>query len=122
MNLRGFLMDENMPHRAIRRILNARAPDIRCWVIGEQPAPPIGAPDPELLNWIEANDCILATRNHVSMPAHLQSHLARGAHVPGILVMKSRLAPWQMAEELILIWGASLADEYVDQIVYWPRT
>ena len=57
-----------------------------------------------------------------NMPAHLQSHLARGAHVPGILVMKSRLAPWQMAEELILIWGASLADEYVDQIVYWPRT
>ena len=41
-----------------------------------------------------------------NMPAHLQSHLARGAHVPGILVMKSRLAPWQMAEELIL-WSTS---------------
>lgn len=33
---------------------------------------------------------------------HLRNHLALGRHVPGILAMKSRLAPWQVVEDLRL--------------------
>lgn len=121
MSVAGFLFDENMPHRAIRKLLRTKNADVQCWVIGEPGAPAIGSPDPELLIWIEENNCILVTRNHASMPVHLRDHLTLGRHVPGILVMKSRLASWQMAQELLLIWGASLPGEYQDQIVVWPR-
>lgn len=107
MIVTGFLFDENMPHRAIRKLLQARDNSIQCWVVGEHGAPAIGTPAPELLAWIEGNNCIVVTRNHASMPSHLRDHLASGGHVPGIIVMKPRLAPWQMAEELLLIWGAS---------------
>lgn len=121
MIIAGFLFDENMPHRAIRKLLRAQDASIPCWVIGEHGAPAIGASDAELLVWIEENYCILVTRNHASMPVHLRDHLALGRHVPGVLVMKPRLAPWQMVQELLLIWGASLPGEYQDQIVVWPR-
>jgi len=121
VNFSGFLFDENMPHRAIRKLLRAQGASIQCWVIGEPGAPAIGSLDPELLVWIEENDCLLVTRNHASMPVHLRNHLALGRHVPGILTMKFRLAPWQMVEDLLLIWGASLPGEYQDQIVIWPQ-
>lgn len=121
MSIAGFLFDENILHRAIRKLLQAQGINISCWVVGDGGAPAIGAPDPELLKWIEANNCMLVTRNHASMPKHLRDHLMAGGHVPGIIVLKHRLAAWQMAEELILIWGASLPDEYQDQIVVWPQ-
>ena len=117
----GLLFDENTPHRAIRKLFQARDESILCWVVGENGAPAMGTPDPELLEWIEASNCMLVTRNHASMPKHLRDHLATGRHVPGIIVMKRRLAPWQMAEELLLIWGASIPDEFQDQIVVWPQ-
>jgi len=55
-----------------------------------------------------------------SMPMHLRDHLAAGRHVPGLLVVPQRMAPWQVSEELYLLWGASQPDEYQDQIVYLP--
>ncbi len=54
------------------------------------------------------------------MPGHLRDHLAAGGHVPGILVVPFPLGIGALVEELILIWGASLPDEYQDQIVYLP--
>lgn len=121
MIVAGFLFDANMPHRAIRKLLQARDENIPCWVVGENNAPAIGTPDPEFLEWIEESNCIPLTRNHASMPKHLRDHLASGRHAPGIIVMKRRVAPWQMVQELLLIWGASLPGEYQDQIVVWPQ-
>ena len=120
MNPPCFLLDENMPHRAIRKLLRRREPEIRVWVVGQLDAPALGSRDPELLVWIEQHDCLLVTRNRASMPEHLRDHLAAGRHVPGILIMPKRLTEWQVADELYLIWGASLPDEYRDQLVYLP--
>lgn len=121
MTAPGFLFDENTAHRAIRRLLYEHDASIRCWVIGEWEAPPIGSPDPDLLVWAEEHDCMLVTHNHATMPVHLHEHLAAGRHIRGILVMKNGYPAWKIAEDLHLIWGASLADEFNDQIVYCPR-
>lgn len=117
----GFLFDENTAHRAIRRLLYERDASISCWVIGESDAPPIGSVDPELLIWAEENQCMLVTHNHATMPVHLGEHLVIGRHILGILVMKIGYPAWKIAEDLHLIWGASLPNEFNDQIVYWPR-
>jgi hypothetical protein len=121
MTSHGYLFDENTAHRAIRRLLREREPMIPGWVIGEWDAPPIGSSDPELLVWAEEYQCMLVTHNHATMPVHLRDHLAANRHIPGVLVVKLGYRPWKLAEDLHLIWGASLPDEFRDQIVYWPR-
>ena len=74
MNPPSFLLDENMPHRAIRKLLRRREPEIHVWVIGQPGAPALGSSDLELLVWIEQHDCLLVTRNRASMPGHLRDH------------------------------------------------
>jgi len=115
-----FLLDENMAHRAIRKLLLQREPEICILVIGQPDAPPLSAPDPELLAWVEERGCLLVTRNRASMAVHLRNHLVAGRHVPGILTVPQRMAPWQISDQLYLIWGASLPNEYRDQIVHLP--
>ncbi len=116
----GFLLDENMPHRAIRKLLLRREPHIRVLTVGQPDAPPLSAPDPELLVWIEERGYLLVTRNRASMPVHLQDHLDAGRHIPGVLIVPQAMAPWQVSDQLYWIWSAGLPNEYRDQIVYLP--
>ncbi|MBC8448735.1 MAG: DUF5615 family PIN-like protein [Chloroflexi bacterium] len=114
------MLDENMAHHTVRKLLLRREPEIRILAIGQPGAPPLSAPDPELLIWAEEHHCLLVTRNRASMPMHLRNHLAAGRHVPGVLIVPQRMPPWRVSDQLYLIWGASLPNEYQDQIVYLP--
>lgn len=93
---------------------------MRVYAIGDGVAPPKGAPDPDLLVWIEEHDCILITNNRATMPVHLAAHLARGHHVPGILQLSERFGIDEIAGDLVLIWGAALPGEFRDRIEYLP--
>jgi hypothetical protein len=113
------LLDEHLPkwwHSAINR----RKPHLRVWCVGEAGAPPLQSPDPLLLEWCETNDFILLTDNRKSMPQHLADHMAQDRHVPGIFVVDPRRNTDDLADELDVIEGASLPDEYQDQIRYLP--
>ena len=115
-----FLLDEHIPH-AIARGLRLRDPAIQIFVIGGKSGEPgIETPDPDLLRWIEEQDCWLVTNNRSSMPKHLSDHLAAGRHIPGILIVPRRLSLGEIIEELHLVWGASQPDDYRDLIVYLP--
>ena len=118
MNTPKYLFDENMPHRTLRTLLLRQVPDMEIWAIGQEGAPSISTLDPDILDWIEQNQCLLVTQNRASMPVHLQDHLAKGQHVPGILTVPTYMSIAQIVEVLVLIWGASLPDEFKDQIVY----
>jgi hypothetical protein len=115
----GFLIDENLPP-VIAVQLRRREPQIRVLTVGQPGAPPKGIQDPQLLCCIEEDDYLLVTSNRVSMPGHLYAHLAVGRHVPGILVTPFPLEIGTLIEELLLIWGASLPNEYQDRIIYLP--
>jgi len=115
----GFLLDENMP-LALRAQLVRRESALRVSVVGQPGAPSKGTPDPDLLVWIEDQDCMLVTRNRASMPRHLRDYLASGRHVPGILILPWMLNLGSVLDDLLLIWGAGLPDEYRDQITYLP--
>jgi len=115
----GLLIDENLsPVIALQ--LRRHEPEMRVLAVRQPDAPSGSTPDPQLLCWIEENDYLLVTNNRASMPGHLRDHLATGRHVPGILVVPFPLDIGALVEELILIWGASLLNEYQDQIVYLP--
>ena len=54
------------------------------------------------------------------MPQHLSDHLSAGHHIPGIFTINLEVPMGKIIEELLLIAGASDADEYIDQITYIP--
>jgi hypothetical protein len=63
---------------------------------------------------------MLVTNNRRTMPRHLADHLAAGRHVPGIVMLDDDLGIGGNFDELLLIAGASLPDEFRDQIIYLP--
>lgn len=51
---------------------------------------------------------------------HLREHLAAGRRAPGIFTLNPNMTLGETADELVLIWGASEAEEYMDQLNYLP--
>lgn len=114
-----YLLDEHVNPR-LRKALKRLTPDIVVWRIGDPSAPALSTPDPEILLWCEERGFSLVTNNRESMPVHLQEHLAAGRHVPGIFTLNPQMTIGETADELVLIRGASEAEEYVDQLHYLP--
>jgi hypothetical protein len=114
-----YLLDENIAP-AIRNLLLLHAPSLTVIRIGDQGAPAYGTSDEEILSWIEEHGYLLVSRDRRTMPAQLQAHLARGGHVPGILLVRRHAFARQLIEDLILIWQASELTEYFDHIRYLP--
>lgn len=119
MNRVRFLLDENLPRR-IKNQLIFHEPLMEVLLVGENQAPPLGTSDPDILNWLEQNDFILVSRNRNTLPGHLKDHIAKGKHVPGILLIRKETLIGKLIEDLLLIWGASELEEYRDQIAYLP--
>jgi hypothetical protein len=117
--IRGYLLDEHLP-KWWRRQFVSHAPALKVWRVGDSGAPPLQSPDPMLLEWCEAHECILLTNNRKSMPRHLAEHLRQGRHIPGIFQVEARMNVAHLAEALVLIAGASFENEYQDQINYFP--
>ena len=114
-----FLLDENTPH-AIRDQLLRRKPEMEVLVIGDDMAPALGTPDPELLRWIEREGYVLVSRNRRTLSQHLRKHLEDGGHVPGILLLGRRSSVGQIVEDLVLIWEVVRPEEYRDRAEYLP--
>lgn len=114
-----FLLDENMPH-ALREALRRVEPAVDVRVMGEAGCPPLETEDLELLAWIERENRILISRNRRTMPQHFATHLQAGAHVPGILMVSEDFSMAELVDDLLLIWSASEADEWRDQLIYLP--
>ena len=93
---------------------------MQVYAVGRPEGPPRTAKDPQLLLWIEDHQCLMVTNDRASLATHLRDHLAAGHHMPGILVVPRFFSFRTLIDQLHLIWGASLPDEYRDQIVYLP--
>jgi Domain of unknown function (DUF5615) len=114
-----FLLDENMPH-ALREALRRVEPAVDVRVMGEAGCPPLETEDRELLAWIEQENRILVSRNRRTMPQHFATHLEAGGHVPGILMVSEDFSMAELVDDLLLIWSASEAGEWRDQLIYLP--
>ena len=117
--MRRFLIDENISPRYRTQLLY-HEPSLMVLVIGDEGAPPKSTPDPKILEWCEQNQFILITNNRRSMPQHLEDHLAAGHHMPGIFTINLEVPMRKIIDQLLLIVGASDADEYIDWITYIP--
>ncbi len=119
MSAHKFLLDEHVDPQ-LQRALRRHSFDLVVWCIGDPGAPELHSSDPEILIWCEDNGFSLITNNRASMPNHLRDHLAAGRHVPGIFTLGPNMSFGDVLAELILIWIASEAEEYTDQLLYLP--
>ncbi len=119
MTVIQYLLDENI-NPVLRKALHQACPDMVLWYVGEAGVLPRGTLDPEILGWCEQNGTILVTNNRASMPVHLQDHLAKERHIPGIFILNVKMSIEQIVEELVFIWELADPDMYIDQIRFMP--
>lgn len=102
-----FLADENLDAGIIRG-LRAREPLQ-------------GTKDPALLELAERQDRALITYDRNTMTRHCRDRLNAGKLNPGVFILRQdEAAIGAIIESLLLVWSASQAEEWRNQVVYLP--
>jgi hypothetical protein len=78
-----------------------------------------GVDDPRVLEIAAGEGRILVTHDKSTMPAHFAEFI-RTKESPGVFVVRRGLKLAEIAEELVMIWEASEASEWVNRIAYVP--
>lgn len=87
-----------------------------------QTATAVGLPrrrDPEVLAIAAGEGRLLVTHDHKTMPTHFAEFIAKESS-PGLLVVPQHLPVSVVADDLLLLWGASEAEEWTNRICYLP--
>jgi len=79
-----------------------------------------GLEDPEVLTAAAREGRILVTHDRRTMPHHFADFVAHHHHSPGVFILFQNLPIRQAVEELLTIWEASEAEEWVDVILGLP--
>jgi trehalose-6-phosphate synthase len=78
-----------------------------------------GIKDPEVLA-IAAQDCrLLVTHDRKTMPTEFGQFIS-SQNSSGVLILSQNLPISEAIDAIILVWEASTAEEWVDQIMTFP--
>jgi hypothetical protein len=75
--------------------------------------------DPEVLAAAAREGRILVTHDQRTMPNHFGRFIATQKS-PGLLVVPQHVPVSAVVEDLLLIWGATQADEWTNRVCYLP--
>lgn len=78
-----------------------------------------GLNDQEVLAIAAASSRVLVTHDRKSMPRQFASFITTHTRA-GVLVVPQKIAISQAVEELLLVWNASEAEEWVNRILCLP--
>lgn len=79
----------------------------------------VGRKDSEVLAAAAREGRILVSHDQKTMPGHFAEFIAH-TFSPGLLLIPQHLPVAVAVEDILLIWGASDAEEWVNQIRYLP--
>ena len=79
-----------------------------------------GVPDSEVLEMAAAQERILITHDRQTMPEHFRERLAQGKSSPGVLIVSQFEPLGPVVETIVMIWAASITEEWRNQIRYLP--
>lgn len=116
-----FVFDEHLrgPAWSAVRRHNATAESTLDVVrVGDVDGIPLGADDAGILLWAEEAGRVLVTRDQSTMLSHLQEHLARGRHSPGVFMIRPQGQLSSVIEFLILADQLSDPHEWQDAVTY----
>jgi hypothetical protein len=79
-----------------------------------------GVPDPKVLALAAEQDRIVVSHDFQTMPQHFGAFLQTRGSSPGVIVVPQSLPIGEAIEELVLIWGATDAEEWENRILRIP--
>jgi len=79
-----------------------------------------GTKDPVLLELAAEQERILVTHDRRTMVNHVRERAAAGKRNPGLFIVPQRIPIGEIVETLLLVWAASQAEEWRDQVVHLP--
>ncbi len=78
-----------------------------------------GLKDPEVLRSAADSGRILVSQDRRTMPAHF-ARFTSGVQSPGVILLREATPISAAIEELVLIWNASEAEEWIGRLVWIP--
>ena len=111
-----FQADSDLDGRILRG-LRRRAPELDIRTATE--AGLEGIKDPDVLRIAADSGRVLVSQDRRTMPGHFARHI-REARSPGLIPIREAVPVVVAMEELILIWGASEAEEWIDRLIWIP--
>jgi hypothetical protein len=78
-----------------------------------------GLADQEVLARAAQDHRILVTHDQATMPRHFAGFV-QAQRSPGLIIIPQYLPLREAADDLILIWTATLAEEWTDRIAFLP--
>jgi predicted nuclease of predicted toxin-antitoxin system len=117
MPMLRYLADQNFDQRILDGVAQ-RCPDFDPVLARE--AGLSRAPDPELLAWAAANDCVLLTHDIQTIPDFATDRIVAGEPMPGVIVVPQRLPLRIAIEDLTLIVLCDEPRDVVDRILILP--
>jgi len=112
-----FLADEDL-HVGIIDGLRSREPAID--VLDAKTAGVRGEKDTVLLDLAARQDRILITHDRNTMTRFFMERGASGKSNPGIFMVPQKSRIGEIIDAILLVWAASQAEEWRNQIVYLP--
>jgi hypothetical protein len=112
-----FLADASL-HHAIVAGCSRREPSID--FLSAHAARLNGVSDRDVLALAAKLDRILVTHDFQTMPKHFAEFLASGGSSPGVFLVKQRTPLAAVIEELVLVWAASEAKDWMNRILEIP--
>jgi predicted nuclease of predicted toxin-antitoxin system len=79
-----------------------------------------GIGDAEVLNLAARQGRILISHDRRTMPLHFRNLIEAGQKSPGLFIVSQRALIRPVVEAIVLIWAASTADDWTDQIYHLP--
>jgi hypothetical protein len=114
-----FLLDENLSSRLKLAVLRFNS-EIDILRVGDLNAPASGTLDPEILIYLQHSQRILVTDNRKSMPEHLETHWIQNGYIWGLFWLRPKASIKELAEDIILIWETTEAQEWKNQLIWIP--
>jgi hypothetical protein len=77
-------------------------------------------PDPQVLEFAASQGLLVVSHDVNTMTAHAAARILSGETFPGIFLAHQSESIGAVIEQLILIWTASEAEEWVNQVTFLP--
>lgn len=112
-----FLVDEDFKYEIVRGV---RRRDPAAGFLSVRDAGLSGRPDPDILAYAAAHGLIILSHDTRTMTKHAYDRLAAGAEMAGLLLVRQRTPIGLVIESLVVISGASDAEEWHGSVVFLP--
>jgi predicted nuclease of predicted toxin-antitoxin system len=112
-----FLADQDFNEHIVQGV---RRRDPRIEFLHVRDVGPPDLSDPDILEWAAQHGYLLVTHDVNTMTFHANARLRDGRPLAGLLLVHQLQPVAPVIESLLLIAGASEAEEWVDQVRFLP--